>query len=93
MATTFLRVKPGQAFPIRGVLCPECGGELRAEVTEWYSRSGIPTPGGLLVWCEYDDPYDPKDWNGVAHGNAGTDWIPIQAGCERWAEQNVRVQE
>lgn len=90
-----LQVKPGEEFPIpaRCAQCPECGGELRAEVDEWYEGTREPTEGGLTVWCEYDSPYDSRMWTVVAHDYTGTDWIPIQAKCERWATENVRVSE
>lgn len=90
----FITVKPSEAFPIRNGQCPECGGQLWGEVSEWYMRSNVPTPGGLLVWCENDTPnvVDERDGD-FFHANTGDKWIPIQAACERWAERNVRIRE
>ncbi len=39
-------------LPAEVATCPECGGALQVEVTEWIEATGIPTESGMVVLCQ-----------------------------------------
>jgi hypothetical protein len=82
-------IQSGEEFAIPCAQCPECGGDLCGEVSEWYQDTHEPTEGGLLVWCEHAGP----ESGDTDHRHCGSDWLPVQAVCQGWAARHVRVVE
>lgn len=78
--------------------CPECGGPIAVEVSEWCTESGLPTAGGLLVHCEQEM----NEWmeamaqdrdidRDLEHRMWQSDWQGIVNRAERFCARNVRV--
>lgn len=60
-------------------VCPECGGRLYAESTEWQSDTGKPTIGGLYIQCEHESFKRDDD-----HRRYFCDWYPTMVIIETW---------
>lgn len=57
-------------------ICPECGGRLHAESSEYETETGKPTIGGIYLTCQRES----KD-----HRFLQSDWQPIYSSIDRWA--------
>ena len=63
--------------------CPECTGELYAEVAEWGTGTGIPTEAGIRVVCDCGEAED--------HLPGEFEWRGVDLAVLRWMQANVRV--
>lgn len=76
--------------------CPECGGPVNVEISEWTARDGIPTIGGVSVWCDeelaeiYNAGDNDRDPNQL-HRHWMTDWMPLVVAVERFSMRHIRI--
>jgi len=68
--------------------CPECGGSLLVQVSEWESDTGTPTEFGVEVDCDRDDTCedDPKFPHRWGHG----EWQSTVASVRAWGAKWIR---
>ena len=62
--------------PAGVAICPECGGKLAVESSEWEDGTGKPSQGGLVVDCDAD----PR----MEHRYFQSDWQLIMDKIEKW---------
>lgn len=63
--------------PTSIAVCPECGKALHAENQDFDVESGLPTLGGLDVYCT-TDPFGSKHWHWQS------EWKPVINAVEKW---------
>lgn len=78
---------PTVAVPRAVAVCPECNGELEADVFEWDAATGEPTELVELVCCAEDDY---GQWQRT-HRSRQSVWQPVRDAVEHWARDHVRV--
>lgn len=82
-------------YPNENACCPECGGPLTVNVTEWETATGMPTECGVEVSCDWwedmlamDEPTaedfrrDHRWWQ--------SDWQPVLNRVQRWGREHLR---
>jgi len=57
-------------------VCPECGDKLHVDAMEWETESGVPTTGGLYVYCKNKEQDSHMYWQ--------SDWQSIINAAEKW---------
>lgn len=62
--------------PIKIAACPECGGALIIESSEWIEETGKPTTGGLTVDCKSSFAERHRYWQ--------SDWQSVINQVEKW---------
>ena len=68
--------------------CPECGGRLHAEISEWEVISRLATDDSILVICENEDA---MDLEAIQHRGYFSDWHIVIHRAERWVQRYVQV--
>ncbi len=71
--------------------CPECGGHLYVQGTEWESDSRKPTEFGVEVECENEPDLDDPDFWEKCHRHWQGEWMPVLDHVTRWARRFIRV--
>lgn len=71
--------------------CPECGGQLCVQVTEWESDTGTPTEHGVEVDCMNEPEPESKDYEDGKHRWWQGEWMPVLDKVRAWVRQWVRV--
>lgn len=75
-------------FPNR-TRCPECGGTLLVDVTEWESETGRPTECGVEIDCQHNN-YGDEEEDGFDHRWWQSDWMPVLDALSAWARRHLR---
>lgn len=74
--------------------CPECGGPLTVNVTEWETVTGRPTECGVEVSCVWWEMSELEEEAGgpeaIHHRWWQSDWQPVVDQVGSWGQKHLR---
>jgi len=81
------------------ILCPECGGPLDVEISEWETDTGKPTEGGIIVYCRHEEEEEIRalaenDYPEWEHDHWQSTWQPTIDWIHKYIDQaGIRKQQ